>query len=248
VITEKEYLDSIPEVIRTIESYDTTTVRASVGNYLLGKYIAANSDAKVIFNGDGADELCGGYLYMHKCPDPLEYDCETRRLLTEIHMFDVLRSDRCISSHGLEPRTPFLDRSWVDYYSSIDPRIRYHSGSNKHEKWLLRTAFSKEYFVDDDGKSILPETILWRRKEAFSDGVSVRSIREIIEEYVDELSEPEITSKTGVEPETKEQRYYKSIFEQYYPYASSIVSHYWMPRYVEAKDPSARTLEIYSST
>ena len=118
IVSQEEFLDAIPEVIRAIESYDTTSVRASVGNYLIGKYIAKHSTAKVIFNGDGSDELAGGYLYFHAAPNNIEFDRECKRLLADIHAFDVLRSDKCISSHGLEPRTPFLDRGWVDYYLS----------------------------------------------------------------------------------------------------------------------------------
>ena len=125
IVSEDEMFSIIPNVIYAIESYDTTTVRASIGNYLLGKYISENSSAKVIFNGDGSDEICGGYLYMNLCPDAIEYDMETRRLLKDMYYFDVLRSDKCISSHGLEPRTPFLDRSFVDFYLSIPPKIRY---------------------------------------------------------------------------------------------------------------------------
>ena len=98
IVTEEEFLAAIPEVIYKIESYDTTTIRASVGNYLVSKYISENSDAKVIFNGDGADELMGGYLYFHKTSDPIEFDRECRRLLEDIYMYDVLRSDRTISS------------------------------------------------------------------------------------------------------------------------------------------------------
>jgi asparagine synthase (glutamine-hydrolysing) len=116
VVKEKDFLNAIPEVIYAIESRDTTTVRASVGNYLIAKYIKEHSEAKVIFNGDGSDEVCGGYLYMHKCPNPIEFDRETKRLLNDIYMYDVLRSDKCISSHGLEPRTPFLDKSFVQFY------------------------------------------------------------------------------------------------------------------------------------
>ena len=109
-LEESEFLNAIPEVIYAIESDDTTTVRASVGNWLISKYIKENSDAKVVFNGDGSDEVCGGYMYFHAAPDPIAFDQECRRLLNDIHYFDVLRSDRSISSHGLEARTPFLDR------------------------------------------------------------------------------------------------------------------------------------------
>jgi asparagine synthase (glutamine-hydrolysing) len=186
VVTEQEMFDAIPSVIYAIESYDTTTVRASIGNYLVGKYISENSDAKVIFNGDGADELCGGYLYMHNCPDDIEFDCETRRLLQDIYMFDVLRSDKCISSHGLEPRTPFLDRSFVNYYMSIPPRFRNHKNQNAREKFLLRSSFTFPNFENSEHKQILPNEILWRRKEAFSDGVSGhgRSLFTILQEKI----------------------------------------------------------------
>lgn len=249
VLTERDFIDAIPEVIYAIESYDTTSVRASIGNYLLGKYISKNSTAKVIFNGDGSDELCGGYLYMHKCPDAIEFDLETRRLLKNIHKFDVLRSDKCISSHGLEPRTPFLDRSWVQYYLSIDPRIRYHPGKAQCEKYLLRCAFSRINFMTTDNNQLLPDTILWRRKEAFSDGVSktTRSLFTIIEEYIDTMPVFE-TSDSGVTPVTKEQKYYKYLFEQHYPRASNIVPYYWMPKYVNATDASARTLDLYNES
>ena len=97
VLKEEDFINAIPQVIQVIESYDTTSVRASIGNYLIGKYISQNSQAKVIFNGDGSDELCGGYLYMHECPNEIEFDAESRRLLRDIHKYDVLRSDKCIS-------------------------------------------------------------------------------------------------------------------------------------------------------
>lgn len=255
LVTEQDFIDAIPEVIYAIESYDTTTVRASIGNYLLGKYISQNSDAKVIFNGDGSDELCGGYLYMHMAPDAIEFDKECRRLLKDIHAFDVLRSDKCISSHGLEPRTPFLDRTWVQFYLSIHPQLRYHPDYNQCEKYLLRLAFSEEHFLDSNGSALLPKEVLWRRKEAFSDGVSKtsRSLYEIIQEKVASLDSKSISTNhnhyhSHNTPDTIEKNYYRNIFESHYPNLGKVVPYFWMPRYIDAKDASARTLSIYNKS
>lgn len=253
IVTEKEMFDAIPEVIEAIESYDTTTVRASIGNYLLGKYIAANSEAKVIFNGDGSDELLGGYLYMGKCPDDVEFDKESRRLLKDIHLFDVLRSDKSISSNGLEPRTPFLDRNFVNYILSIPPYYRNHTNFNAPEKNLLREAFKYNPdenilpFNDNRGKQILPDSILFRKKEAFSDGVSShgRSLYVILQEHIAfHLNDDENTNKYTPCIET-EKYYYKKLFDNYFPNCTNILPYFWMPKYTNAKDPSARTLEFY---
>jgi len=242
IVTEQEMFDIIPELIYTIESYDTTTVRASIGNYLLGKYISKNSNAKVIFNGDGSDELCGGYLYMNYCSDVIEFDKETRRLLADIYNFDVLRSDKCISSNGLEPRTPFLDRSFVNFYLSIPPSIRCHAHNSQVEKFLLRNAFSINNFKNSDGKQILPDEILWRRKEAFSDGVSgnSRSLYQILQDFI----VPKYQS--NIKPIDAEKQYYKSLFSQHYPNSLNIIPYYWMPKYTNTDDPSARTLTTYN--
>jgi asparagine synthase (glutamine-hydrolysing) len=250
LLTEKDFTDAIPDVIRDIESYDTTSVRASIGNYLLGKYISSNSQAKVIFNGDGSDELCGGYLYMGLAPDVLEFDKECRRLLKDIHAFDVLRSDKCISSHGLEPRTPFLDRSWTQYYLSIPAHIRFNTNKTC-EKFLIRQSFDYLYFSNTSGKPLLPAEILWRRKEAFSDGVShqSRSLYQILQEHATEkMKNIEKKIYTENQPTTDEQWYYRKIFEDFYPGHGKIVPYFWMPKYVDAKDASARTLDIYSIT
>jgi asparagine synthase (glutamine-hydrolysing) len=243
IVTENEMFDIIPELIKAIESYDTTTVRASIGNYLIGKYISEHSDAKVIFNGDGADELFGGYLYMNKCLDDIEFDKETRRLLKDIHLFDVLRSDKSISSNGLEPRTPFLDKSFVNYVLSIPPYFRNHKNFEKQEKYLLRTSFSHNYFEDFTGRQILPDEILLRKKEAFSDGVSCqsRSLFTILQEL--------ISNKYGREGELSielEKKYYKEIFDTEFPNCEHILPYFWMPKYINATDPSARTLELYT--
>jgi asparagine synthase (glutamine-hydrolysing) len=253
VLTEQDFLSAIPDVIYAIESYDTTTVRASIGNYLLGKYISSHSDAKVIFNGDGADELMGGYLYFHESPNEIEFDLECRRLLRDIHMFDVLRSDKCISSHGLEPRTPFLDRGWVQTYLSIPSSIRCHVTANQCEKYLMRSAF--EEYKNCDGMELLPAEILWRRKEAFSDGVckQTRSLYEIIQESMAGMMDGDgggnrlANMRYKHNPlQTLEQKYYRDIFEESYNGLGEVVPYMWMPRFVEgATDASARTLAIY---
>jgi len=252
IVTEKEMFDAIPEVIQAIESYDTTTVRASIGNYLLGKYIAANSEAKVIFNGDGSDELFGGYLYMNKCPDDIEFDKETRRLLKDIHLFDVLRSDKSISSNGLEPRTPFLDRNLVNFVLSIPPYYRNHKNFDAPEKNILREAFNIHSvnilpFKDSREQQLLPDSILFRKKEAFSDGVSSqgRSLYVILQENISlHLNSEENTNKYVSCIET-EKYYYKKIFDSFYPNCANILPYFWMPKYTNAKDPSARTLTFY---
>ena len=248
VLTEDEFFDAIPSVVRAIESYDTTTVRASVGNYLIGKYIKENSNAKVIFNGDGADELMGGYLYFNAAPDSGEFDRECKRLLTDIHYFDVLRSDRCISCHGLEPRTPFLDINWVNTYLSIPNNIRCHSINNKCEKFLIRNAFS---ILEPD---LLPNEILWRTKEAFSDGVSSlnKSWFKIIDEkvtalYMNNTIKKEISPYLNQVNTTLEKAYYKFLFNCNYKNYEYIIPYLWMPRFIDATDASARTLSIYKS-
>lgn len=253
-LTKEQFFAAIPETILAIESYDTTTVRASVGNYLIGKYISQNSDAKVIFNGDGSDEIAGGYLYFLKSPSDLEFDKECRRLLSNINFFDVLRSDKSISSNGLEPRTPFLDRDFVDYYMSIPVSIRNPVSPNKNvanrcEKYLIRNAF---YENEPD---LLPHDVLWRTKEAFSDGVSGDdgSWFKIIEDKVNELDVADMHQSSRQEisngvnpPATSEQRYYRHLYNSYYPNTATSIPYFWMPKYVKATDSSARTLDVYN--
>lgn len=253
IVTEEQMFNAIPEVIKAIETYDTTTVRASIGNYLIGKHIARNSDAKVIFNGDGSDELFGGYLYMNKCPDDIEFDKEIRRLLKDIHNFDVLRSDKSISSNGLEPRTPFLDRNFINNILSIPTYFRNHNNFGLTEKYLLRNSFTHLFYSDCLGRQILPDEILWRKKEAFSDGVSSqgRSLFTILQEKISKSMNEEqcslqtdyINSKQGIE---LEKIYYKQIFDKEFPNCSHIIPYFWMPKYTNAYDPSARTLDVYT--
>ena len=253
-VDENEFLEAIPEVIYNIESYDTTTVRASVGNWLICKKIKEQSNAKVIFNGDGADEIMGGYLYFHKCPESISFDKECRKLLSNIQYFDVLRSDRSISSHGLEPRTPYLDRTFVQYYLSINPTLRDHNNTRQCEKYLIRNAINT---IEPD---LLPKEVLFRTKEAFSDGVSKQSkswyeiiqdfVKTKFEHYVD-IDDSEILKNYNPyifnRPTTLEQLYYRDIFSENFKCSSAknVIPYFWMPNFVKATDSSARTLDIY---
>jgi asparagine synthase (glutamine-hydrolysing) len=206
ILEPEDFKYAVDSVIRDIESYDITTVRASVGNWLLGEHIARTTDFKVIFNGDGSDELLGGYLYFNRAPSDSEFENEIGRLLNEIHMYDVLRSERSMSSHGLESRTPYLDHDFVALCRSIPTKLL------RNEKAILRKAF----------EGWLPPEILYRRKEAFSDGVSMN---------------PWFTRDN-------EKQYYSDIFSRYYKHR--IIPHMWMPRWSpDTQDPSARTLSIY---
>lgn len=242
-MTDDDFFQAIPAVIKDIESYDTTTVRASVGNWLVAREVGRRSDCKVLFNGDGADEVFGSYLYLYNAPSARAYEDEVVSLLKNIHTFDVLRSDRSISSHGLEPRTPFLDKAFVQTVLSIPLEFRQPLKGKQMEKLLLRTAF-------DDGET-LPEEVLWRRKEAFSDGVSgERSWYEIAQEKAVALCGKDWVQ--GAEnylhntPTTAEMYYYRDTFEKFYPGFSEVtVPFFWMPKWSLTTDPSARTLNIY---
>lgn len=243
-ISEQEFLSAIDTVIYNIESYDTTTVRASVGNYLVSKFIRENSNCKVIFNGDGSDEVCGGYVYMKNAPSPTAFQSECERLVAEIHRFDVLRSDRSISSNGLEARTPFLDKEFVRYYLSIPAELKMFDGAIRLEKYLLRQAF--------DGLNLLPKDVLWRRKCAFSDGVSSQenSWHRVLQNFVDSQisdTEFEMKAKTYMHctPVLKESFYYRKVYESFFGNHDELIPHFWMPRWVKTADPSARELSGY---
>ena len=164
--TVEEGFQAVRDVIYSLESYDITTVRASVGMYLVSKYIKEHTDTIVLFSGEGADELCQGYIYFHKAPSDAEADEESRRLLKDLYLYDNLRADRTTAAHGLELRVPFLDKYFTSYYLSLPPADR--RPKDGIEKYFLRKAFS-------DSK-LLPDEVLWRPKEAFSDGVSSKSM------------------------------------------------------------------------
>lgn len=265
--TEQEFLDAIPEVIRAIESFDITTVRASVGQFLISRWIKQNTDIRVLLIGDGSDELCSGYMYFHNAPTALDSHLENIRLLEGIQYFDVLRADRCIAYNGLEARVPFLDHKFVDLYLSIPPQYRVPlkedsinslSGGRRIEKWLLRKSFDRRRYSDDRkcDVPILPDEVLWRKKEAFSDGVSSnkRSWYQIIQEDVDSVytdDELKLYQPPGMhlKPITKESLHYRYIFnKEFHPFAATVIPGYWMPRWSgNVNDPSARILKVYDA-
>jgi asparagine synthase (glutamine-hydrolysing) len=253
--TESEFLNVIEDVVIATETYDITTIRASVGQYLISKWINENTNIRVLLNGDGSDELTSGYMYFHNAPDAYESHRENIRLLEEIRFYDVQRVDKCISKNGIEARVPFLDHKFVELYLSIPPEFRVplqEGGSGrKIEKWLLRKSFDK--IQNKSEISYLPSEVLWRKKEAFSDGVSSqkRSWYQVIQESLEkkytqsDLAKDDVTYH--IAPHTFEALHYRLIFNKHFhPKLAHIIPHYWLPKWSgDIKEPSARVLSIY---
>lgn len=248
VVGKDEILSYLPEIVRTGETVDITTIRASTWMYALSKYISKNTNVVVVLSGEGSDELTQGYLYFKNAPDADSADEESKRLLKELYYYDVLRADRMTAAHGLEVRVPFLDKEFTRFYLSIPSDMRYVR--NGVEKYLLRKAFS--------GYDIIPEEIVWRKKEAFSDGVSLQteSWHTIIQNYVyqfrSEMEDMEIQDK-GPVPQTDEARFiYYHFLKNYGMYPIYLnTPKYWLPQWVKYKngviDPSARTIDAYET-
>ena len=245
IMTKDEVLKSLEEVIKILATYDITTIRASMGMYLVCKYIHENTDIRVILTGEISDELFG-YKYTDFAPNGEEFQREAEKRIRQIHMYDVLRADRCISVNSLEARVPFGDLDFVKYVMALDPQLK----MNRHNKgkYLLRKAF--------DGMGYLPDDILYREKAAFSDAVGhsmVDYLKEKAEEsYSDEEFERRRKKYTHSTPFTKESLLYREIFESYYPNQSQMVSSFWMPNKnwegCNVNDPSARVLSNYGES
>lgn len=243
LFTPEEGLQAIDEVIKCCETYDITTIRASVGQHLIAKWISSHTNIKVLLNGDGADECEMGYMYFYKAPNSLEAAMDSQRLVKEIHYFDGLRVDRNISNYGLEARVPFLDKEFVELFQKIPPKFKVPSYKNC-EKYLIRKAFECVY----SEQPILPQEVLWRRKEAFSDGVSSKekSWFEIIADYIKTKNLTNDVIYEVNSPYTDESLYYRQRFESIFGNkVATVIPHFWLPSWTEQKDPSARKLDVY---
>ncbi|XP_071480655.1 asparagine synthetase [glutamine-hydrolyzing]-like [Diadema antillarum] len=243
--TPEEGIEALDDVIKSIECYDVITIRSSVAMYLVARYIRKVTDTIVVFSGEGSDELAQGYIYFHKQPSASAGDSESRRLLQDLYLYDVLRTDRTTAAHGLELRVPFLDHHFTSYFLSLPKELR--QPIKGIEKYLIRKSF------EDTG--LLPNDILWRPKEGFSDGVSSmkKSWYEVLQEHIDtQVSESmlEDSSKRFPfnPPCSKEAYYYRQLFDKYYPGRDAWTPYMWMPRWIQATDPSPRTLEHYKDS
>ena len=246
--TLEEGLDALPEVIRHIETYDVTTIRASTPMYLLARRIKATG-VKMVLSGEGSDEMFGGYLYFHKAPSAEEFHKETIRKLDALHLYDCLRANKAMMAWGVEPRVPFLDREFLDVAMSMDARAKM-VGQGRMEKYVLRKAF----------EGYLPDAILWRQKEQFSDGVGYNWIDGLKAYAASRVGDSDLTAAEERfpvnPPQTKEAYYYRVIFERHFPdpacaltvpggksiACSSPAAVLWDKSFEEAADPSGRAI------
>ena len=244
LFTKQDIFDTLSTLIYNIETYDITTIRASMGMFLVSKWVSENTDIKVLMTGEISDEIFG-YKYTDFAPSPSAFQQEAEKRLKEIYMYDVLRADRSISSNGLEARVPFGDLDFVKYVMSIPPEKKMNfTGIGKY---LLRKAFEGDY---------LPHDILYREKAAFSDAQGhsvVDSLKAYAEEmYTDEEYELARMKYSHATPISKESLMYREIFESHFPGQSKVVVDFWMPNKewenCDVNDPSARVLPNYGKS
>jgi asparagine synthase (glutamine-hydrolysing) len=214
--TIQEGLDAVKDVIYNLETYDITTIRASTPMYLMARVIKSMG-IKMVLSGEGADELFGGYLYFHKAPNAQEFHEETVRKLSKLHMYDCLRANKSLAAWGIEGRVPFLDKEFIDVAMRINPQDKMINGE-RMEKWVVRKAF----------EDMLPESVAWRQKEQFSDGVGYSWI-DTLKEVVDaEVSDEQMTNaryRFPIQtPQNKEEFYYRTIFESHFPSDAAALS------------------------
>lgn len=244
IITPEDVIQALPEVVALLGTYDITTIRASIGMYLVCKAIHEQTDLRVLLTGEISDELFG-YKYTDFAPSPEAFQEESAKRIRELHMYDVLRADRCISVNSLEARVPFGDLDFVQYVMSIDPAKKcnvYGKG-----KYLLRHAFEGDW---------LPHDILMREKAAFSDAVGHSMVDDLKayaeQKYTDEEFETLRRKYDFAQPFTKESLLYRELFEQYYPGQAHMIVDFWMPNKswagCDVDDPSARVLANYGDS
>lgn len=214
--TIQEGLDAIKDVIYNLETYDITTIRASTPMYLMARVIKSMG-VKMVLSGEGADEVFGGYLYFHKAPNAQEFHEETVRKLSKLHMYDCLRANKSLAAWGIEGRVPFLDKEFMDVAMSINPEDKMINGE-RMEKWVLRKAF----------ESYLPESVAWRQKEQFSDGVGyswIDTLKELVNEKISDEQLANAKYKFPIQtPTNKEEYYYRSIFAEHFPSDAAALS------------------------
>lgn len=212
--TIQEGLDAISDVIHHLETFDVTTIRASTPMYLMSRKIKAMG-IKMVLSGEGADEIFGGYLYFHKAPNAKEFHDETVRKIFRLHQYDCLRANKSTAAWGLEARVPFLDKEFLDVAMSIDANEKMIT-DGKMEKYILRKTF----------EGYLPDEILWRQKEQFSDGVGyswIDSLKEMVDHEISDKKLATATHRFPIKtPTTKEEYYYRNIFEKHFPNPSAV--------------------------
>ena len=257
--TVQDGLDALRDVIFHIETYDVTTIRASTPMYLMARKIKAMG-VKMVFTGEGADEIFGGYLYFHKAPSPAELHHETVRKVQALHNYDCLRANKSMSAWGVEARVPFLDRAFLDLAMNLDPASKMVAADQgRMEKHLLRQAF------DDADDPFLPPEVLWRQKEQFSDGVGygwIDALRDHAEQQISDqtfaLREYRYPHNT---PQTKEAFLYRGIFEELFPEPAAVASVVaepsiacstamalkWQAQWVDNADPSGRAVGSHAA-
>lgn len=244
-MTPQQVISELEHVIYLLGTYDITTIRASMGMYLVCRAIHQETDIRVLLTGEISDELFG-YKYTDFAPNAEAFQRESEKRIHELHMYDVLRADWCISVNSLEARVPFGDLDFVKYVMSVEPELKMnHYGKGKY---LLRRAFQEDGY--------LPEEILWREKAAFSDAVG-HSMVDYLKEYAEKKYTQEEFEKKAAEysyarPFTKESLLYREIFESYYPGQAEMIAGFWMPNKewegCDVNDPSARVLSNYGAS
>ena len=216
VFTIQEGLDAIYDVIYNLETYDVTTIRASTPMYLMARVIKSMG-IKMVLSGEGSDELFGGYLYFHKAPNAKEFHNETVRKIEKLHMYDCLRANKSLAAWGIEGRVPFLDKEFIDVAMNINPKDKMID-SSRMEKWVLRKAF----------EDYLPESVVWRQKEQFSDGVGynwIDTLKELVDKTISDVELLNSSKRFPIQPPmSKEEFYYRSIFEKHFPSEASALS------------------------